>query len=69
MQNAIGNLGGYNGPKFFGVLKDMTGNYHAGFYFLAASLVLAAIMTLILERFIKSNDDIKSKLTNQPSAS
>jgi sugar phosphate permease len=69
LQNAIGNLGGYNGPKFFGVLKDMTGNYHAGFYFLAASLVLAAIMTLILGRFIKSNDDIKSKLTNQPSAS
>jgi sugar phosphate permease len=50
LQNAIGNLGGYNGPKFFGVLKDATGNFHAGFYFLALSLALAAIVTLILGR-------------------
>jgi sugar phosphate permease len=64
LQNAIGNLGGYNGPKFFGVLKDMTGNYHAGFYFLAASLVLSAVMTLILGRFITSKNESKSILTN-----
>jgi sugar phosphate permease len=50
LQNAIGNLGGYNGPKFFGVLKDVTGSYHAGFYFLASALALAAIVTLILGR-------------------
>jgi nitrate/nitrite transporter NarK len=50
LQNAIGNLGGYNGPKFFGVLKDATGSFHAGFYFLALSLALAAIVTLILGR-------------------
>jgi sugar phosphate permease len=64
LQNAIGNLGGYNGPKIFGVLKDTTGNYHAGFYFLAASLVLGAVMTMILGRFITSKDESKPKLTN-----
>jgi sugar phosphate permease len=64
LQNAIGNLGGYNGPKFFGVLKDMTGNYHAGFYFLAASLVLSAVMAVILGRFITSKDESKSNSSN-----
>ncbi|EHL74999.1 MFS transporter [Bacillus smithii] len=65
LQNAIGNLGGYNGPKFFGVLKDATGNFHAGFYFLALSLALAAIVTFILGRSIteasmeaKSDDNV-----------
>lgn len=48
LQNALGNLGGYLGPKFVGVLKDSTGNYHSGFYFLAGSLILGAIMTVIL---------------------
>lgn len=52
LQNAIGNLGGYYGPKVVGMLKDATGDFHAGFYFLAGSLVLAAITTLILGRFV-----------------
>jgi sugar phosphate permease len=50
LQNAIGNLGGYYGPSIFGKLKDVTGNYHMGFYFLAASLIIAAIITSILGR-------------------
>jgi sugar phosphate permease len=64
LQNAIGNLGGYNGPKFFGVLKDITGNYHAGFYFLATALFLAAVMTFILGKFITSNEDSRLKSAN-----
>jgi sugar phosphate permease len=55
LQNAIGNLGGYYGPKVVGVLKDSTGSFHAGFYFLAASLVCAAIITLILGRTLGKN--------------
>jgi sugar phosphate permease len=55
LQNAIGNLGGYYGPKVVGVLKDSTGSFHAGFYFLAASLVCAAIITLILGRTLGRN--------------
>jgi sugar phosphate permease len=50
LQNAIGNLGGYFGPKLFGIFKDGTGNFKAGFFFLAFSLVMAAIMTVILGR-------------------
>ncbi|MFC5651297.1 MFS transporter [Paenibacillus solisilvae] len=55
LQNAIGNLGGYYGPKFVGVLKDATGDFHAGFYFLASSLVLAAIMTYIISLTMRSS--------------
>ncbi|MCK6259125.1 MFS transporter [Fictibacillus sp. WQ 8-8] len=60
LQNAIGNLGGYNGPKFVGLFKDLTGSFHAGFYFLAASLVLAAIITLILGRSIQASQKASS---------
>ncbi|MDP4085297.1 MAG: MFS transporter [Bacillota bacterium] len=48
LQNALGNLGGYLGPKFVGVLKDSTGSYHAGFLFLAGALVVGAIAITIL---------------------
>ncbi|GGE13966.1 MFS transporter [Marinithermofilum abyssi] len=50
LQNAVGNLGGYFGPKFVGMLKDTTGHYHAGFYLLAVSLMLAALITWIMAR-------------------
>jgi sugar phosphate permease len=50
LQNAVGNLGGYFGPKFVGMLKDATGNYHAGFYVLAVSLLLAALTTWLMVR-------------------
>jgi sugar phosphate permease len=64
LQNAVGNLGGYNGPKFFGMLKDVTGNYHAGFYFLASALVLAAVMTIILGKSIKYTNRTNTTKTN-----
>ncbi|WNB91762.1 MFS transporter [Bacillus sp. NEB1478] len=63
LQNAIGNLGGYNGPKFVGVLKDATGSFHAGFYFLAASLVLAALLTWFLGRTMNVQ---KANVPNKP---
>lgn len=52
LQNAIGNLGGYWGPSIFGIFKDATGNYHAGFFFLAACLIIAAIITFFLGRSV-----------------
>lgn len=64
LQNAIGNLGGYNGPKFFGVLKDITGNYHAGFYFLASALVLAAVMTYVLGKNLNTEKPTVSAKKN-----
>jgi sugar phosphate permease len=54
LQNAIGNLGGYYGPSIFGKLKDATGDYHVGFYFLAGCLIVSAIVTAILGRSLKS---------------
>ncbi|ASS98005.1 MFS transporter [Geobacillus thermocatenulatus] len=65
LQNAIGNLGGYNGPKFFGVLKDLTGNYHAGFYFLALSLALAGIVTFFLGKTIPQRQASATSASNQ----
>ncbi|ADI28203.1 MFS transporter [Geobacillus sp. C56-T3] len=65
LQNAIGNLGGYNGPKFFGVLKDLTGNHHAGFYFLALSLALAGIVTFFLGKTIPQRQASATSASNQ----
>jgi sugar phosphate permease len=56
LQNAIGNLGGYYGPKLVGVLKDSTGSFHAGFYFLASSLVMAALFTFIIGLRLKKQE-------------
>jgi ACS family tartrate transporter-like MFS transporter len=46
--NAIGNLGGYAGPKVMGFMKDMTGSYSAGLRLLAAAYILGAILVLSL---------------------
>jgi ACS family tartrate transporter-like MFS transporter len=42
--NSIGNLGGFFGPGYVGVMKDLTGNYAAGLYGLALLGLLAAIV-------------------------
>ena len=50
LQNVLGNLGGFFGPSIFGKLEDMTGNDQMAFFFLALSLILAAIATGIVGR-------------------
>jgi ACS family tartrate transporter-like MFS transporter len=40
--NAIGNLGGFFGPWYVGVMKDATGSYAGGLYGLALFALLAA---------------------------
>jgi ACS family tartrate transporter-like MFS transporter len=42
--NSIGNLGGFFGPWYVGVMKDMTGSYAGGLYGLAALCVGSAIV-------------------------
>lgn len=48
--NSIGNLGGFAGPAMIGWVKDQTGSYAGGLYFVAGLLVLSAVLTLLLAR-------------------
>jgi ACS family tartrate transporter-like MFS transporter len=48
--NSIGNLGGFFGPWYVGVIKDWTGSYAGGIYGLAFLCVLSAVVcALFLE--------------------
>jgi ACS family tartrate transporter-like MFS transporter len=42
--NSLGNLGGFFGPWYVGVMKDWTGNYAGGLYGLALLGLLAAVV-------------------------
>ena len=46
--NAIGNLGGYVGPKVMGFMKTATGSYAGGLRLLAAAYVLGIVLVLSL---------------------
>ncbi len=48
--NSIGNLGGFAGPAMIGWVKDKTGSFAGGLYFVAGLLVLSAVLTLLLAR-------------------
>ena len=48
--NSIGNLGGFAGPAMIGWIKDVTGNFAGGLYFVAGLLVVSAVTTLLLSR-------------------
>jgi ACS family tartrate transporter-like MFS transporter len=48
--NSIGNLGGFVGPAMIGWIKDLTGSFQGGLFFVAALLVLSAFLTLVLAR-------------------
>ncbi|MEW6643075.1 MAG: MFS transporter [Pseudomonadota bacterium] len=48
--NSIGNLGGFAGPAMIGWIKDQTGSFAGGLYFVGGLLVLSAVLTLVLSR-------------------
>ncbi|MGX1421170.1 ACS family tartrate transporter-like MFS transporter [Bradyrhizobium elkanii] len=48
--NSIGNLGGFVGPAMIGWIKERTGSFDGGLYFVAGLLVLSAVLTLLLSR-------------------
>jgi ACS family tartrate transporter-like MFS transporter len=48
--NSIGNLGGFVGPAMIGWIKDITGSFQGGLFFVAGLLVLSAVLTLVLAR-------------------
>lgn len=53
--NSIGNLGGFVGPAMIGWIKDLTGSFQGGLFFVAGLLVLSAILTLVLARSQRSS--------------
>lgn len=46
--NSLGNLGGFVGPFMIGWIKDLTGSFMGGLYFVAGLLVLSAALTLVV---------------------
>jgi ACS family tartrate transporter-like MFS transporter len=53
--NSIGNLGGFAGPYAVGWLKDSTGSYQSGLYFLAACAFLSAVIAFFtINRFSRA---------------
>jgi MFS transporter, ACS family, tartrate transporter len=50
MINAIGNLGGYFGPFIVGWIKDSSGKFEAGLYFLAACSMACAVTAFFAVR-------------------
>ena len=46
--NSLGNLGGFVGPYAIGLIKESTGSFEWGLYFVACLLVISAIVTLII---------------------
>jgi MFS family permease len=46
--NSLANLGGYFGPWGIGVIKDATGSLAAGLYFLAATLLVAVVVSFVV---------------------
>ena len=48
----LGNLGGFAGPAMIGWVKDQTGSFAGGLYFVAGLLILSTVLTLVLS-FLK----------------
>lgn len=46
--NSIGNLGGFVGPMMIGVIRQQTGTYTWGLYFVAGLLALSAVIVFLL---------------------
>ena len=53
--NSIGNLGGFVGPAMIGWIKEQTGSFNGGLYFVAGLLVLSAVLTLVVARSHRRN--------------
>ncbi|WP_291375229.1 MFS transporter [Acinetobacter sp. UBA6720] len=61
--NSIGNLGGFAGPAIIGWVKDQTGSFAGGLYFVAGLLILSTVLTLVLS-FTQKNKANSAELSN-----
>ncbi|MGL4675785.1 MAG: MFS transporter [Wohlfahrtiimonas sp.] len=48
MINSIGNLGGFIGPSVIGYVRDATGSYASGLYFLGGLSIFASLLSMFL---------------------
>ncbi|MBV8450479.1 MAG: MFS transporter [Hyphomicrobiales bacterium] len=55
--NAIGNLGGYFGPFVVGWIKDETGSFEMGLYFLAICSLLSAVITFVSQGAVHKREN------------
>jgi MFS transporter, ACS family, tartrate transporter len=51
--NSIGNLGGFVGPAMIGWIKDLTGSFLGGLYFVSGLLLLSAALTVTVARSLQ----------------
>ncbi|MCC7527258.1 MAG: MFS transporter [Candidatus Melainabacteria bacterium] len=58
--NSTGNLGGFVGPHLVGIMKQATGGFHGGLYTMAASLILAGILSFFSEKLLQKRTRIKN---------
>ncbi len=56
--NSTGNLGGFVGPYIVGAIKQSTGNFHYGLYTMAASLIMAGILSFFSEKLLRKGTRI-----------
>jgi MFS transporter, ACS family, tartrate transporter len=56
--NSIGNLGGFVGPAMIGWIKDQTGSFVGGLYFVAGLLAFSAVLTLVVSRSLQPSAPI-----------
>jgi MFS transporter, ACS family, tartrate transporter len=51
--NSIGNLGGFVGPAMIGWIKDMTGSFLGGLYFVSGLLLVSAALTVMVAQSLQ----------------
>ncbi|MFC9841290.1 MFS transporter [Rhodococcus sp. NPDC127530] len=56
MVNSIGNMSGFGAPYVTGWLTDLTGSVKAGLWVVGAVMLVAAILTIVLQRRSASTD-------------
>jgi ACS family tartrate transporter-like MFS transporter len=60
--NSIGNLGGFVGPYAVGWIKDATGSFEAGLYFLAACALASAVLAFFGLRPSAVEEDVPARM-------
>lgn len=57
--NSVGNLGGFAAPAVIGWMKDQTGSYAGGLYFVAVLLLISATLTWLLSRSASKGEGLE----------